>query len=100
MISKEELERLALVAEECAEVIQIINKIIRHGYESYHPNDPNITNRELLSKELSDLIAVATLLTDTEVLEIADIPTTLRKKQKYLYYQDIGTYLEEFWYRE
>ena len=100
MISKEELERLAIVAEECAEVIQIINKIIRHGYENYHPNNPDVTNRELLGKELSDLIAVATLLTDTEVLEITDIPTTLRKKQKYLHYQDIGTYLEEFWYRE
>jgi len=32
-----ELERLAILAEEAAEVVQIANKIIRHGYASYHP---------------------------------------------------------------
>lgn len=50
-----ELERLALLAEEAAEVIQIVGKIIRHGYESYHPNDPDTTNRMLLEKELGHL---------------------------------------------
>lgn len=100
MISNEELERLVLVAEECAEVIQIINKIIRHGYENYHPNDPNTTNRDLLSKELTDLLAVSTYLSDTDCIYVGDIPTTLKKKQKYLHYQDIETYIKEFWYRE
>lgn len=39
-LSDAELERLAYLAEECGEVQQIIGKIIRHGYESYSPNDP------------------------------------------------------------
>jgi hypothetical protein len=30
-----EAERLALLAEECGEVVQVIGKILRHGYESY-----------------------------------------------------------------
>jgi hypothetical protein len=32
-----EAERLALLAEECGEVIQAIGKVLRHGYESRHP---------------------------------------------------------------
>ncbi len=51
-------ERLAMLAEECAEVIQVIGKILRHGYDSYHPDQPYITNRELLQQELTDLAAV------------------------------------------
>jgi hypothetical protein len=50
-----EQERLVIVQEECAEVIQIICKILRHGYESYHPDDDTKSNRELLEKELGDL---------------------------------------------
>lgn len=53
-----EAERLAMLAEECAEVIQIIGKIQRHGYDSYHPNDPRTTNRDLLAKELADVDSV------------------------------------------
>lgn len=48
-----ETERLALLAEECGEVIQIIGKILRHGYESYHPSDEfKNLNRKLLQKEI------------------------------------------------
>lgn len=32
-----EQERLAILAEEMGEALQIIGKIIRHGYESYNP---------------------------------------------------------------
>jgi NTP pyrophosphatase (non-canonical NTP hydrolase) len=46
-----ERERLALLIEECAEVQQIVGKILRHGYESTHP-DGGPTNREMLETEL------------------------------------------------
>jgi NTP pyrophosphatase (non-canonical NTP hydrolase) len=48
-----EAERLALLAEECGEVIQAIGKVLRHGYESRHP-DGGPTNREALEKEIGD----------------------------------------------
>lgn len=48
-LSPAELERLALLAEECAEVIHRINKVIRHGYESTHKDK---TNREGLVREI------------------------------------------------
>lgn len=58
-----EVERLMLLAEECGEVVQIVGKIIRHGYESYHPHDPKKTsNRRLLQKELGDITAARRLM--------------------------------------
>jgi hypothetical protein len=45
-----EAERLALLLEELGEAQQIIGKILRHGYESYHPDDPETTNRTLLAR--------------------------------------------------
>lgn len=52
-----EVERLSLLAEECGELIQVIGKILRHGYESRHPNDLNgPTNRGLLGKEGGDVL--------------------------------------------
>lgn len=62
-----ELERLAVLSEECSEVIQVINKIIRHGYESYWPN-PEDTNRKRLEQELGDLhLAMALLHSHNDV---------------------------------
>jgi len=55
-------ERLALLMEEAAEVIQVVCKIQRHGYESQHPGG-GPTNRGLLEKELGDVLAALELLT-------------------------------------
>lgn len=60
-LSPAEAERLALLAEECGEVIQVIGKILRHGYESRHP-DGGPTNRQLLEKELGDVFAACDLM--------------------------------------
>lgn len=52
-----ETERLALLAEECGEVVQIIGKILRHGYESTNPvTGDGITNRYKLERELGDIM--------------------------------------------
>lgn len=52
-----EAERLALLAEECGEVVQAVGKILRHGYESTHP-DGGPTNRETLERECGDVYHV------------------------------------------
>ena len=49
-LTEAEQERLVRYMEECAEVIQIGAKILRHGFESTHP-DGGPTNRELLEME-------------------------------------------------
>lgn len=53
-LTKAQAERLAVLAEEAAEVGQMVGKILRHGYESHHPMG-GPTNRRLLEKELGDL---------------------------------------------
>lgn len=53
-LSPDEAERLALLVEEMGEAQQAIGKILRHGYESRHP-DGGPTNREMLERELGDV---------------------------------------------
>lgn len=55
-LSPAEVERLALLAEEMGEAVQVVGKVLRHGYESHNPNDPaRTTNRQLLMHELGDV---------------------------------------------
>ena len=58
-------ERLAILSEECGEIIQVIGKIQRHGMESCHP-DGGPTNRMLLEKELGHAYAALLLMTRAE----------------------------------
>ncbi len=84
-------ERLAMLAEECAEVIQIVGKILRHGYESHHPDDPKTTNLHLLIKELSDVNGVLHAMGKEELLNanINYSPSTVWKnKLKYTHHQN------------
>ena len=59
-------ERLAYLMEECAEVIQICGKILRHGYESCDPTaERKIANRHLLERELSHVRGAEALMSDS-----------------------------------
>lgn len=56
-LSEAEQERLAILIEECGEVIQAACKILRHGYNSVNPLRPQWgTNRESLEKELGHVM--------------------------------------------
>lgn len=53
-----EEERLAILSEGCAEVIQAVCKIQRHGYESRNPLARHAgTNREMLADEIGYVLA-------------------------------------------
>lgn len=46
-------ERLSFLLEELGEAQQAIGKVLRHGYESYNPDDTDAgSNRYQLAKEL------------------------------------------------
>ena len=86
-----ELERLAMLAEECGEVVQMVGKIILHGYKSYHPNDPSTPNRILLSEEVGDIEAVLSMMrenNDIPLLPSRDILAKKERKMKYAHYQE------------
>lgn len=88
-----EAERLAMLAEEAAEVNQIAMKILRHGYESFHPDDPQrVTNRRLLEKELLDTFAVhLAMIRAGDVRSPGDLETSAaeqwEKKLRYTHHQ-------------
>lgn len=58
-----ETERLAILSEEMGEAIQVIGKILRHGYDSTHPAG-GPTNRADLEREIGDVSAAAIMLVE------------------------------------
>lgn len=87
-----EAERLALLLEECGEVIQIIGKTLRHGYESANPYDEHaVTNRQYLQNELGDVQAAIKLMIDSnDILEDNIIRATqdkTKRMQRWLHHQ-------------
>lgn len=90
-----EAERLALLAEEMGEAIQIIGKILRHGYESHNPNDAlRTTNRSLLEKELGDVRFAMIFLCDSGDLNKKNIHDFAKLKNlkvgQYLHHQEFS----------
>lgn len=65
-LSEAEVERLAFLMEECAEVQQICAKVLRHGYSSAKPGKSTTNNREMLEKELGDILYAISLLNRAE----------------------------------
>jgi NTP pyrophosphatase (non-canonical NTP hydrolase) len=82
-----EAERLAMLAEECAEVIQVIGKIQRHGYESDNPLFPGTTNRKLLGKELTDVSAVMYQVVTKDKIQFGDSQKAWTKKMQWTHHQ-------------
>ena len=86
-LSPAEAERLAMLAEEAAEVIQVVGKVLRHGYSSHHPDDPNETpNQRLLEQEILDFRAVCEMMVaQWDILPPSDRAIESRTAQKKIY---------------
>lgn len=92
-----EAERLAMLAEECAEVITEVTKILRHGYESWNPDDPEAqaspsskTNRHTLRLEIIDVHAVMQAMFEAGDFEnhgYAEVSAAWTKKQRHAHHQ-------------
>ena len=91
-LSKSETERLTILAEECAEVIHIVCKILRHGYEETHPNGGPV-NREILQQEMGDLQAIKNLMCESNDIDAKVIYNYCDKKRerlgRYTYHQPL-----------
>lgn len=95
-LSPAQEERLVILTEEANEVGKEVCKILRHGYFSYHPDDPQTINRELLQNEIIDLLGVLYEmvrkgdigLPSQEWLSDPLIKQAWAKKLQYCYHQD------------
>lgn len=83
-----EAERLAILIEECGEVIQAATKILRHGYESRNPLDGTEapTNRRDLEKECGHVRAAMIRLCDVGDLRKDQIHQSAEQKARTLHY--------------
>ena len=62
-----EAKRLAMLAEECAEVMQAVTKILRYGYEDVTPEGK--TSRQRLAEEIEDIHAVLAIMEQAKDFE-------------------------------
>lgn len=91
-LSDAEAERLALLAEECGEVIHAIGKILRHGYWSVNPDeDDGPDNRSELATELGHVRAAQVLMEKQLDIDPSAVTEAFINKQesvkKYLHHQ-------------
>lgn len=88
-LTEGEAERLAMLAEECGEIVQMVGKVLRHGYDSSHP-DGGLTNRNLLRAECRDAVAVINMMTDQMDFDGWDfraLSVATERKLKYSHHQ-------------
>lgn len=74
-LTPQEDEVLSMLAEEAAEIIQIIMKTKRHGFGSHHPDNPYDDNRALIAKEVGDFLGVLDHAIDHRMIERDKVQT-------------------------
>ncbi len=89
-LNKAQTERLVILMEECAETIKGVCKVMRHGFDSTHP-DGGPTNREVLEVECGDVVNAINMNADSGDLNMSNILLAAHIKSeiihKYLHHQ-------------
>jgi len=97
-LNNAQLERIAILVEECNEVGQVIGKIIRHGYESSSPIPHDLgqdSNKVLLQKEICDVLLMITFMVQrgdlSEVFDGSDeyVKEKIDRLNKYFHHNEI-----------
>ena len=68
-----ETERLSLLLEEMGEAQQAIGKILRHGYDNFHPDIPERTNRMDLEKEIGHVELAMSIMYKNRDISMAEV---------------------------
>ena len=69
-----EIERLAYLSEELAEVQHCVCKILRHGWDAWDPTKPNpVRNRVMLESEIGGVQAAICLLVASRDVDVEQI---------------------------
>ena len=72
-------EVMYITQEECAEVTQAISKILRFGFDSRYPVDGD-NNREKLTEEIGDLVAMIRLMVDFGIIDMEGLEKASERK--------------------
>lgn len=76
-------ERLALLIEECGEVIQAATKVLRHGWDSHNPlKRDGTTNAEMLAKEIGQMTLAVNLLEENYDVRAIDVAEAYSDKKR------------------
>ncbi len=89
-LTEAERERLEVLIEECGEVITIATKVLRHGYDHYHPEDKTKTrNVYALEKEITDVMTIVHRMEAVGDLDIGlpDHNARWKKKLRWMRHQ-------------
>ena len=85
VVSPAQMERLAFLIEECGEVIQEATKIMRFGFDSYHPADlTQETNRDRLFREMTDVMASYDILVRAGDIHSDHVPNITAARERKL----------------
>lgn len=96
-MTNKEFERITILIESCSELQHILCKTLRFGFDSYHPNDPTKSNRQLIYEQICSLMLDMNLLFNEDLEETSKeveeelIQNLIVNKNKYLQYN----YVEE-----
>ena len=78
---------LVCLSEECAEIIQIVDKALRFGLDDSHPKEPG-SNYERIKREINDLHGVIELLSEQGIHFPMDRQLIDEKKEKVKKYME------------
>ncbi len=94
-IGEAEQERLGLFTEEMGEAQLEIGKILRHGIDSHHPDDPSLSNAQRLELEAGHVLAAIDLLVEAGTLNLGVLAHNRKRKlQKLRSWLHCGTNLD------
>ena len=89
-ITPSQIERLSLLAEECAEVSQVVSKVLRFGWGG---NTEKHDNVEHLEQEIADLQVVIKMLANNQDISLKRIEekeeAKVKRLKKYLIFNTI-----------
>jgi NTP pyrophosphatase (non-canonical NTP hydrolase) len=82
-LSPAEVERLAILVEECGEVIQVVGKTLRHGWNPIdHNTGIQYDNRADLEKEIADTRVVTKMMFDNNDIDPTHLVTRVIDKER------------------
>lgn len=100
-VTSAEAERLEMLIEECSEIIQASTKILRHGFNSTHPdNTPALgdrpingkNNRNDIERELGDVLGIINFITEMGDVDENSVTKSMcgkiERAAKYMHHQD------------